>query len=253
VAFGNFSMMVSMGTLLGPLFGGFSIDHVGFLPAFGLISGLGLIGPLLLSVWGGVLPGGTSRGAPALRIRETLADPEVWRILATTSLVQVSLDVFLFYMPVYGHSLAFSAFTIGLVLALFSGACFVARFAMPRILSKLTLQALLAWSFALSGVTYVAMPFFRTALPLEVLAFLYGLAFGCLQPITIMLTFSWSAQGRSGEALGLRLTANHLMRMIGPVVFGSIASAFGLSTIFWVIAALLGGGAALSRPRASRT
>jgi hypothetical protein len=51
---------------------------------------------------------------------------------------------------------------------------------------------------------------------------------GCGRPIIIMMTFSNAAEGRSGEALGLRITVNHLARMIGTVVFGMIGTAFGV-------------------------
>ena len=60
-------------------------------------------------------------------------------------------------------------------------------------------------------------------------------------------TFSNSAEGRSGEALGLRITVNHLSRVIGPVVFGSIGSAFGVFPVFWVTALLLASGGAFTR------
>jgi hypothetical protein len=61
--------------------------------------------------------------------------------------------------------------------------------------------------------------------------------------------FSHSTEGRSGEALGLRITVNHLTRVVSPVVFGSIASAFGVLPLFWISAVMLGAGGALARPR----
>jgi hypothetical protein len=70
---------------------------------------------------------------------------------------------------------------------------------------------------------------------------------GCGQPLTMTLAFSHSAAGRSGEALGLRLTANHLTRVVGPLVFGGIGSALGLGAVFWVNGLLLGSGAWFTR------
>ena len=69
---------------------------------------------------------------------------------------------------------------------------------------------------------------------------------GCGQPITMMLTFSNSAEGHSGEVLGLRITINHLTRMIGPVVFGAIGSAFGIFPMFWINALMLVSGGTLT-------
>jgi hypothetical protein len=68
----------------------------------------------------------------------------------------------------------------------------------------------------------------------------------------MMLTFTGSAEGRSGEALGLRLTVNHLTRVVTPVIFGSIGSFFGLFAVFWGNAALLGGGGVITGARTAR-
>jgi MFS family permease len=70
---------------------------------------------------------------------------------------------------------------------------------------------------------------------------------GCGQPIVTMQMFSNSAAGRSGEALGLRMAVNHLTRVVGPVIFGFVGSAFGLPAVFWVNGLMLGAGGALSR------
>ena len=62
-----------------------------------------------------------------------------------------------------------------------------------------------------------------------------------------MLIFSRSAEGRSGETLGVRQAVNNLLRVLGPSVFGVVASAFGLAFVFWLSAAMMGGGALASR------
>ena len=70
---------------------------------------------------------------------------------------------------------------------------------------------------------------------------------GCGQPIVTMQMFTNSAEGRSGEALGLRMTVNHLTRVVGPVLFGVIGSSFGLAAVFWINGLMLGGGSAITR------
>jgi MFS family permease len=81
--------------------------------------------------------------------------------------------------------------------------------------------------------------------------FLFGLGMGSSQPITMMMTFSHSAQGRSGEAMGLRLTVNHLTRVIGQFLFGSIGSVLGVFSVFWINAFMLASGGAVSHPRSA--
>jgi len=72
---------------------------------------------------------------------------------------------------------------------------------------------------------------------------------GCGQPIVTMQMFSNSATGRSGRRWGCAWRSNHLTRVVGPVVFGVIGSAFGLPAVFWINGLMLGGGGALSRVR----
>ena len=100
-------------------------------------------------------------------------------------------------------------------------------------------------------VKVVLLPFFEGVAALALIAFTFGLGMGCGQPVVTMLMFSNSAQGRSGEALGLRMTVNHMTRLVGPVAFGSLASVAGLAAVFWVNALMLGAGGLLSRSRAT--
>jgi hypothetical protein len=43
------------------------------------------------------------------------------------------------------------------------------------------------------------------------------------------------------------MAVNHLTRVVGPVIFGFVGSAFGLPAVFWVNGLMLGTGGALSR------
>src|SRR4029077_9886376 len=95
--------------------------------------------------------------------------------------------------------------------------------------------------------SFMLVPFFKSVAALALVSFVLGLGLGCSNPIITMLMFSRSAAGRSGEALGLRMTANHLTRSVGPVVFGSIGSAFGLFPVFWISALMLAAGGVISR------
>jgi len=58
-----------------------------------------------------------------------------------------------------------------------------------------------------------------------------------------MLTYHHAPPGRSGEALGMRLTVNKITQISIPLVFGGIGAVFGLAPVFWANAAfLLAGG-----------
>jgi len=250
--FSNASLVGAATLFAGPLLAGIAVDAVGPAVACLYLLVLSFGAGLLLVVWGRLLPGGTPAVGPAAGIRKTLADPQIRSALITSSLVQVGQDLYQFYIPVYGHGIKLSASAIGGVLSAMAAASFVVRFALPRLISRYGEQRILAYSFCLTAGGFCLMPLFENVFALALISFVFGLGMGCGQPITTMLIFSRSAEGRSGETLGVRQAVNNLLRVLGPSVFGVVASAFGLAFVFWLSAAMMGGGALASRPPPQR-
>ncbi|MHB8908162.1 MAG: MFS transporter [Syntrophales bacterium] len=246
--FSNYSLIVSASGFFGPLVAGFSIDQSGYADACLHLVLLSLVTAVIVAVWGGALPRGSRTGPPGGSIRDLLAGSGLWSALVATSLVMTGVDLFQFYMPIYGHGIGLSASVIGIVLAMFSVAAFLVRLTLPILMTRLTEERLLAYSFFVGAASLMLIPFFKNAAVLMFVSFVFGLGMGCGQPITLMMTFRKSVDGRSGEAMGLRVTVNQLMRVIVPVMFGSIGSAFGLFPAFWINALMLASGGALTRP-----
>ena len=172
----------------------------------------------------------------------------LWKLLVTSSLVVTGIALFQFYMPIYGHGIGLSASAIGIVLAMFAAAAFVVRGIIPRLIAWLGKNKVLACAFFLGAASLLLVPFFKSAVALALVSFAFGLGMGCGNPITMMMTFSNSADGRSGEALGLRITVNNLTQVIIPVMFGAIGSAFGIFPVFWGTALMLASGGAFTTP-----
>ena len=126
------------------------------------------------------------------------------------------------------------------------------RFFLPWLVARFGDESVLAFSFYVTAIGFGLVPFFESVVMLAAVSFLFGLGMGCGQPITTMLIFSRSAEGRSGETLGLRQSVNNAMRVCGPTVFGFVATAFGLPPVFWISAIMMGAGGALSHPRRNR-
>ena len=245
--FSNASLTGSITAFLGPLITGFAIDYAGHAMACLYIAVIPLVAALLLAIWGHVLPGGSRHSVPWRAVRATLADRGILRILGLSSLVQVGQDLFYFYIPIHGYGLGLSASAIGSVLAAFAVAEFLVRFIMPRLVAWLGEEPLLAYSFALAAVSFVAAPLCESAVTLAAATFLFGFGMGCGHPITTMLIFGRSSEGRSGETFGLRQTVNNLARVGAPPIFGLIAAAVGLLPVFWINALMMGVGSWLSR------
>jgi hypothetical protein len=60
------------------------------------------------------------------------------RVLATSHLVGVGIDPVMFHLPIYGHAISMSPFTLGVVLLMISAASAVARIAIPGLLAELS-------------------------------------------------------------------------------------------------------------------
>lgn len=247
--FSNFGLAQAIASFIGPLLVGFGIDYAGYGRACMYFALLSIVPVTMLVVWGKVLPPGTRSASDSGSVLHTLKTPGLWRILATGSLVVEGVELYQFYLPVYGHAIDLSASAIGVVVSMFAAASFVVRLGMPLILVRVSQEKILAYSFYIAAAGFMMVPFFTSAVALSVISFVIGLGLGCGQPITMTLAFSNSVAGRSGEVMGLRVTINNLTRVIVPIIFGSIGTLFGMFAVFGVSALMLGSGGVLTREK----
>jgi MFS family permease len=172
-----------------------------------------------------------------------LANPGLRRTLIMSGVTLTGIELFTFYFPVYGRSINLSASAIGLVMSSYAVAAFIVRLGMNRATRRIGEIGVLTASLLVAGATYMLVPLVSDAPLLAVVAFLLGIGLGCAQPLTILLTYNHAPPGRSGEALGLRLTVNKLTQIVVPLAFGALGSAFGLLPVFWANGVfLLAGG-----------
>jgi MFS family permease len=248
--FSNYTLAGSVCAFAGPLIAGFSIDHLGHARTCLVVIALASVPISMLLVSGGALPRGSRHAHPAGNPWHALTAPGVWPVLVVSSVAQVAADLFQFYMPVYAHDAGLSASAIGVVLAAYSAATFVARTFLPRVLMPSNEEKVLSHAFILSGLAFVLVPFVHSAGLLALISFLIGLGMGCSAPITLMLMFARSPEGRSGEAMGLRQTADNLTRLFSPALVGVLAAAAGIAAVFWLSAVTLAAGGLFARRRA---
>ena len=251
--FSNFSITGALTNFGGPLLAGFSIDHLGHANACLVIATQSLIAVVLVLIWGRRFPPGNPHAARGMGGAGMLADREVRRMLVVSGLVQLGSDLFQFYLPIYAHSIGLSASAIGAVLATLAVAALIVRLFLAHLLKHVQGEKLLAWVFIAGAIGYALVPLSGNAYALGAVSFFFGLGMGIGIPLTVILMFSHSAEGRSGQTLGLRLTANNFVRVTGPMVFGVVGSALGLQAIFWIVAAIMCAGGLLSRAPVTRS
>jgi MFS family permease len=155
-------------------------------------------------------------------------------MLTASAMVQLGTDLFQFYMPIYGHEIGLSASAIGSLLASFAAAAFVVRIFLPRLIRPAQPERVLMYAFYAGALGFLVVPFSHNLVALALAAFVFGLGMGCATPLTVMLMFDRSSEGRSGRTLGIRLTTTNAVRVLGPIVFGAVGTAFGVPPVFWI-------------------
>jgi MFS family permease len=246
--FATFSLGASLSAFFGPSMTGFSIDGLGFGPTYVLLAVVAALPAVLLVARPSIVPprGAHAEDAVAGNARDLLAIPALRRTLIMSGVTLTGVELFTFYFPVYGRSIGLSASAIGIVMSSYAVAAFIVRMGMSEASRRMGEVAVLTASLFMAGATYFLVPLVSHALLLSVVAFLLGIGLGCAQPLTILLTYNHAPRGRSGEALGMRLTVNKLTQIAVPVVFGGLGSAFGLVPVFWANGAFLLVGGFLS-------
>ncbi len=249
--FSNYSLINSICNFIGPLFAGFMIDHSGHALTCLYVAVVSLFPLIMLVSKRKLLPGGTRQASKKSGgVAGMLADAGVRRTLITGSLQNTGDSLYQFYMPVYTHAVGLSASAIGVVLAMYPAAAFVMRLVLTRLIIRFKEERLLMYAFYMGAASLIIVPLFKTAPLLAMMSFIFGLGMGCCGPIVTMLMFGNAPEGRSGEALGLKMTVNHLTKVVSPIIFGSVASVLGLSAVFWLNSAMLGTGGYMSAPKA---
>jgi len=253
--FSTFSLGASIAVLIGPSLAGFSIDALGYRASYVVLASMSIAVVLLSLLFRHRMPERSEHGEekPAGRTLDLLREAPLRRTLLMSGAALTGIELFSFYMPIYGRSVGLSATGIGLVLSAYAAAAFVVRLAMQDLARRYSETGVLTASLFVAAATYALFPLLSGVPMLVLVAFLLGLGLGSAQPLTIMLTYHHAPPGRSGEALGMRLTVNKITQIAIPVVFGGIGTLFGLAPVFWANAAFLFAGGVLSvRDRASR-
>ena len=249
--FSNYALVMAIGSFLGPLAGGVSIDYFGHARSYFYMAALPLVPVLILAFAREVGRGPRVKTEEEQAVLSTslLAMPALRRTLIASAMAVTGQDLFQFYMPIYGHSVGLSASAIGVVLGMFGVSAFFVRIGLPALVKRWGTDAVFNGSLYVSAEAFTMFPFFTGAVTLSLVALVCGLGMGCAQPVTLMLVFSRAPEGRSGEALGMRVTINQFTHIVVPILFGSIGSVFGVAPVFAVNALILAGGGWINRER----
>ena len=229
------SIGYSVSNFIGPLIAGYSIEYGGHSRAFLVLAGFTLLPLAVLMLRPALTRVDAPRAASGKRnALELLRLPPLRRQIVITGLLMAAWELYVFYVPVYGHAIGLSPSTIGIVLGVFAAATFLVRFALSAIISRVRIEYVLATSMLLAAVVCAIYPLLTHEHAIIAASFVLGLGLGCGQPLAMTLSFERSPPGRSGEVAGLRLIATNLARFVVPLVSGVLGSVLGVGAVFWI-------------------
>ncbi len=237
------SLGFSAASFSGPMISGFSIDYLGHLNAFIVLSVFPLVPVALLAFKPGFVPPAAGPGHDdGRRALDLWRMPKLRGAFIASGILSAAWDLFQFYFPIYGHSIGLSASVIGTVIGIFAAATFTVRVFLPYIAKRYSEAEILVQGIFISAFAFVLFPFFSNAWALAGVAFILGLGVGSGQPMSMSLIYALAPKGRASEAAGLRVTVNNIAHLFIPLFFGSVGAAFGFTPVWLTNAGLLVGG-----------
>lgn len=249
--FATFALGSSVAAFIGPSAAGFAIEFAGFRSAFLILACVAAAPAAYVLIHRNVIPGRVRREEEeqARSAFDLLAIPALRRTLIMSGVALTGIELFSFYLPIYGRAIGLSASVIGMILSCYAVAGFIVRAFMHRLAQRYTELGVLTGSLFLAAAAYFAVPALADGALLAVAAFALGLALGSAQPLTIILTYNYAPPGRSGEALGMRIMANKVTQIAVPLAFGGFGAALGAVPVFIATAVFLLGAGLISLKR----
>jgi predicted MFS family arabinose efflux permease len=236
--FATFSLGSSIAAFIGPSLAGFSIEYAGFRPALLLLAASAALPAAAMLAYSPA----SAKSEPEERTKnafDLLAIPDLRRTLIMSGVALTGIELFSFYLPIYGRAIGLAPSVIGMVLSCYAVAGFMVRSFMHHLARRYSELGVLSASLFVAAAAYALLPTLHEAVLLAAAAFALGLALGSAQPLTIILTYNHAPKGRSGEALGMRIMANKVTQIAVPLAFGGLGAALGSVPVFLATGAFL--------------
>lgn len=252
--FGWYGFAASLGQLSGPTVAGFLLESGGHRLSWAVVAASFLAAAALSAVLVSPPAAGRDAGVPTRGGLRAMLGGGRWRsILNPAALVAIAASFLVIfaggsrgtYFPVYLASLGYLPSAIGALVAVGSLAGLASRLVLSWTVRTLggVFPAMLV-SFAVMTVGMAWTPFCRSLPALAVNSFLVGIGGGVAIPLSMATVAQGAPEGMRAVAMGVRLTGNRLATLVNPLVFGLVATFWGIPGAFLVAAGILLAGTA---------
>lgn len=244
-ALGMMQAAVFLGHSIGPLFGGFVADHLGYRPAFLAAAAMLFAGGLLVSFFAhedfrpGPLTekGGRGDFAEVFAAAGFLA--AIMALFTIRFANSISNPIFpLFVEQVRGSSEGLGTIT-GFILAVGGLAAAVFSGVLGRVSDAWGHRRVLIWCSVFAGVVGGLHVFARNVLHLVMLRFFFGLGAAGVMPSANAIIRGGTHDRNLGKAYGVTTAATSVGWMAGPLAGAMVAASMGLRAPFVLMGAAL--------------
>jgi MFS family permease len=236
----------AISNFVGPFAAGLMIDHGGFRLAFLLMAVLPLVTWFWIQPVADLPPVVRSHEHRNNKAWDLLHEPTFRRLLIVNWFLASCWDVHTFVVPVLGHERGLSASAIGSILGGFAIAAALVRLVMPLMAAQLREWVVIVGAMLATAVLFGIYPLFQTALAMGMCSILLGIALGSVQPMVMSTLHQITPEHRHGEAVAMRVMVINASSVAMPLLFGVAGTFIGISGVFWIIGALVGGGSRLA-------
>lgn len=256
--FSTFTTVLSFGRMLGPLLAGLMVDLAGYPAAFALLSATCAVALVLAEPVRRVTAGLRSevaRAAGSLPRGALFTLRHVGlqlAVLASTGIL-LAVAVRQAFLPAMLLQQGVSATTVGGLVSVVSLSAVLIRPLMPPFVRLLGGPARTLVVVMVAAAVGVGLSGVLPSVPaLVVLGLVTGVGSGVGFPLSIVTVASHVPLRERGQALGLRLSLNHAVELVMPVLGGGLIALVGFSVGFGVVGILLGVFAVLAALRVRR-
>jgi MFS family permease len=247
----NYSILTigySVSNFIGPVTAGYVIEFHGHAATFLVFALFPAPAILILALYRALTKMAAAPSPAGLRrASDLLSNGPLRRTIIMSGLQMATWELYVFFVPIYGHSVGISPSAIGTILGSFAIATFLVRFGLPLLTARLRVETVLSGAMLMAAGACILFPLVQNVHGLAAISFVIGLGMGCGHPLSLTLSFERSPPGRSAEAAGLRVTTTNLARVAVPLLTGLFGAVLGPAALLWLNASVLAGTSYLAR------